>query len=111
MSRNFENHPASNCLGDLQDLGGDIVDGAHLTVANAMHGDLSQLTAMLPGVAPLAVGEGVADGVVGYGVPVIPGQQITPGFVAVYTENGPLYFINDSSGSLLFLLNSIEYAT
>ena len=37
-----------------------------------------QLTAMLPGIGPCAVGQGVAYGIVGDGFPVIRRQQVRP---------------------------------
>ena len=42
-----------------------------------------QLTAMLPGIRPRSVGQGVAYGVVGDGLPVICCQQVRPISVAV----------------------------
>ena len=42
-----------------------------------------QLTAMLPGIGPCAVGQGVAYGIVGDGFPVIRRQQVRPIGVAV----------------------------
>ena len=42
-----------------------------------------QLTAMLPGIGPCAVGQGIAYGVVGDGFPVIRRQQVRPISVAV----------------------------
>ena len=42
-----------------------------------------QLTAMLPGVGPRAVGQGIAYGVVGDGLPVERRQQVRPISVAV----------------------------
>mgnify|MGYP000581492780 CR=1 FL=1 len=42
-----------------------------------------QLTAMLPGVGPRAVGQGIAYGVVGDGLPVERRQQVRPIGVAV----------------------------
>ena len=41
-----------------------------------------QLTAMLPGIGPCAVGQGVAYGIVGDGFPVIRRQQVRPISVA-----------------------------
>ena len=42
-----------------------------------------QLTAMLPGVGPCAVGQGIAYGVVGDGLPIERRQQVRPISVAV----------------------------
>ena len=42
-----------------------------------------QLTAMLPGVGPHAVGQGIAYGVVGNGLPIERRQQVRPIGVAV----------------------------
>ncbi len=49
--------------------------------AGCAHG--RQLTAMLPGVGPCAVGQGIAYGVVGDGLPVERRQQVRPIGVAV----------------------------
>ncbi len=38
---------------------------------------------MLPGIAVAAIGEGIADLVIGYGLAVIGRQQIAPGAVAI----------------------------
>ena len=42
-----------------------------------------QLTAVLPGVGPCAVGQGIAYGVVGDGLPIERRQQVRPISVAV----------------------------
>ena len=42
-----------------------------------------QLTAMLPGVGPCAVGQGIAYGVVGDGLPIERRQQVSPIGIAV----------------------------
>ena len=42
-----------------------------------------QLTAVLPGVGPCAVGQGIAYGVVGNGLPIERRQQVRPIGVAV----------------------------
>ena len=54
-----------------------------------------QLAAVLPGVGPCAVGQGVAYGVVGDGFPVIRRQQVRPIGVAVSIgcENGIWIFV------------------
>ena len=44
---------------------------------------MEPLTAMLPGVGPRAVGQGIAYGVVGDGLPVERRQQVRPVGVAV----------------------------
>ena len=51
-----------------------------------------QLTAMLPGIGPCAVGQGVAYGVVGNGLPIERRQQVRPIGVAAAApgEVGPL---------------------
>ena len=49
--------------------------------ATLAHG--RQLTAMLPGIGPCAVGQGIAYGIVGDGFPVICCQQVRPISVAV----------------------------
>ena len=50
-------------------------------VAGFAHG--RQLTAMLPGIGPCAVGQGMAYGVVGDGLPIERRQQVRPISVAV----------------------------
>ena len=54
-----------------------------------------QLAAMLPGIGPCAVGQGVAYGVVGDGLPVERRQQVRPISVAVGVgcENGLWIFV------------------
>lgn len=54
-----------------------------------------QLTAMLPGIRPRAVGQGVAYGIVGDGLPVERRQQVRPIGVAVGVgcENGIWIFV------------------
>ena len=42
-----------------------------------------QLTAMLPGIGPCAVGQGIAYGVVGDGLPIERRQQVRPIGIAV----------------------------
>ena len=49
--------------------------------AGLAHG--RQLAAVLPGIGPCAVGQGIAYGVVGDGFPVIRRQQVRPISVAV----------------------------
>ena len=44
---------------------------------------MEPLTAMLPGVGPHAVGQGIAYGVVGNGLPIERRQQVRPIGVAV----------------------------
>ena len=44
---------------------------------------MEPLTAMLPGVGPRAVGQGIAYGVVGNGLPIERRQQVRPIGVAV----------------------------
>jgi len=41
-------------------------------------GHTCQLSAVFPSVGPSAVGKGVADSVVGYGLPVVAGEQVAP---------------------------------
>ena len=69
---------AVNCLGNALAVGIVAVGDAAAALA---HG--RQLTAMLPGVGPRAVGQGIAYGVVGDGLPVICCQQVRPIGVAV----------------------------
>ena len=38
---------------------------------------------MLPGVSPCAVGQGIANAIVGNGITVIAGEQIAPVLIAV----------------------------
>ena len=45
--------------------------------------DMEPLTAMLPGIRPRAVGQGIAYGVVGNGLPIERRQQVRPIGVAV----------------------------
>jgi len=44
---------------------------------------MEPLTAMLPGVGPRAVGQGIAYGVVGNGLPIERRQQVRPIGIAV----------------------------
>ena len=68
---------AVDCLGNALAVGIVAVGDA----AALAHG--RQLAAVLPGVGPCAVGQGVAYGVVGDGLPVIRRQQVRPISVAV----------------------------
>ena len=65
-------------LGNALAVGIVAVGDAAATLA---HG--RQLTAMLPGIGPCAVGQGIAYGIVGDGFPVIRRQQVRPIGVAV----------------------------
>ena len=69
---------AVDCLGNALAVGivaiGDVAAGC-------AHG--RQLTAMLPGVGPCAVGQGIAYGVVGDGLPIERRQQVRPIGIAV----------------------------
>ena len=65
-------------LGNALAVGVVVVGDAAAALA---HG--RQLTAMLPGVGPCAVGQGVAYGVVGDGFPIERRQQVRPIGVAV----------------------------
>ena len=65
-------------LGNALAVGIVAVGDAAATLA---HG--RQLTAMLPGIGPCAVGQGIAYGIVGDGFPVIRRQQVRPISVAV----------------------------
>ena len=65
-------------LGNALAVGIVAVGDAAATLA---HG--RQLTAMLPGIGPCAVGQGIAYGIVGDGFPVICCQQVRPISVAV----------------------------
>ena len=65
-------------LGNALAVGIVAVGDAAATLA---HG--RQLTAMLPGIGPCAVGQGIAYGIVGDGFPVIRRQQVRPIGIAV----------------------------
>ena len=69
---------AVDCLGNALAIGIVAVGAAAAALA---HG--RQLAAMLPAVGPCAVGQGIAYGVVGDGLPVICCQQVRPISVAV----------------------------
>ena len=69
---------AVDCLGNARAIGIVAVGDAAAALA---HG--RQLAAVLPGVGPCAVGQGIAYGVVGDGFPVIRRQQVRPIGVAV----------------------------
>ena len=69
---------AVDCLGNALAVGIVAVGDAAAVLA---HG--RQLAAMLPGVGPCAVGQGVAYGVVGDGLPIERRQQVRPISVAV----------------------------
>ena len=69
---------AVDCLGNALAVGIVAVGDAAAALA---HG--RQLAAMLPGIGPRAVGQGVAYGIVGDGFPVIRRQQVRPIGVAV----------------------------
>ena len=81
---------AVDCLGNALAIGIVAVGDAAAALA---HG--RQLAAVLPGVGPCAVGQGVAYGVVGDGFPVIRRQQVRPIGVAVSIgcENGIWIFV------------------
>jgi len=68
---------AVDCLGNALAVGIVAVGDAAAVLA---HG--RQLAAMLPGVGPCAVGQGVAYGVVGDGLPIERRQQVRPISVA-----------------------------
>ena len=69
---------AVDCLGNVFSVGIVAVGDAAAALA---HG--RQLTAMLPGIRPRSVVQGVAYGIVGDGFPVIRRQQVRPISVAV----------------------------
>ena len=81
---------AVDCLGNALAVGIVAVGDA---AAGLAHG--RQLTAMLPGIGPCAVGQGVAYGVVGDGLPIERRQQVRPIGVAVSIgcENGIWIFV------------------
>ena len=68
---------AVDCLGNALAVGIVAVGDA----AGCAHG--RQLTAMLPGIGPCAVGQGIAYGVVGDGLPIERRQQVRPIGIAV----------------------------
>ena len=69
---------AVDCLGNALAVGVVVVGDA---AAGLAHG--RQLTAVLPGVGPCAVGQRIACGVVGDGLPIERRQQVRPISVAV----------------------------
>ena len=69
---------AVDCLGNALAIGIVAVGDAAAALA---HG--RQLAAMLPGIRPRSVGQGIAYGVVGDGLPVERRQQVRPISVAV----------------------------
>ena len=69
---------AVDCLGNALAVGIVAVGDAAAVLA---HG--RQLAAVLPGIGPCAVGQGIAYGIVGDGFPVICCQQVRPISVAV----------------------------
>ena len=81
---------AVDCLGNALAVGIVAVGDAAAALA---HG--RQLTAMLPGIGPCAVGQGIAYGVVGDGLPIERRQQVRPIGVAVSVgcENGIWIFV------------------
>ena len=73
---------AVDCLGNALAVGIVAVGDA----AALAHG--RQLMAMLPGIGPCAVGQGIAYGIVGDGFPVICCQQVRPISVAAAAPGG-----------------------
>ena len=69
---------AVDCLGNALAIGIVAVGDAAAALAHRR-----QLVAVLPGVGPCAVGQGIAYGIVGDGFPVICCQQVRPISVAV----------------------------
>ena len=69
---------AVDCLGNALAIGIVAVGDAAGALAHRR-----QLAAVLPGVGPCAVGQGIAYGIVGDGFPVICCQQVRPISVAV----------------------------
>ena len=69
---------AVDCLGNALAIGIVAVGDAAAALAHRR-----QLAAVLPGVGPCAVGQGIAYGIVGDGFPVIRRQQVRPIGVAV----------------------------
>ena len=69
---------AVDCLGNALAIGIVAVGDAAAALA---HG--RQLAAVLPGIGPCAVGQGIAYGVVGDGLPIERRQQVRPISVAV----------------------------
>ena len=69
---------AVDCLGNARAIGIVAVGDAAAALAHRR-----QLAAVLPGVGPCAVGQGIAYGIVGDGFPVICCQQVRPISVAV----------------------------
>ena len=65
---------------------------------------------MLPGVIPGAVGQRIADGIVGNGLSVIPGQQIAPGAVTVGVVYSPDRLPQILTGGISILLTGEDVA-
>ena len=78
---------AVDCLGNALAIGIVAVGDAAAALAHRR-----QLAAVLPGVGPCAVGQGIAYGVVGDGLPIERRQQVRPIVVAAAApgEVGPL---------------------
>ena len=74
---------AVDCLGNALAIGIVAVGDAAAALAHRR-----QLAAVLPGVGPCAVGQGIAYGVVGDGLPVICCQQVRPISVAAAAPGG-----------------------
>ena len=88
---------AVDCLGNALAVGIVAVGDA---AAGLAHG--RQLTAMLPGIGPCAVGQGVAYGVVGDGFPVIRRQQVSPLAVVVAIGDGAPHCTQRTGGIGIF---------
>lgn len=67
--------------GTVGSLGSQAVRIVGVRPGGAAIGHGRQLTAMLPGIGPCAVGQHIANGVTGNGLAVVAGQQITPGTI------------------------------
>ncbi len=74
---------AVDCLGNALAIGIVAVGDAAAALAHRR-----QLAAVLPGVGPCAVGQGVAYGIVGDGFPVERRQQVRPISVAAAAPGG-----------------------
>ena len=74
---------AVDCLGNALAVGIVAVGDAAAALAHRR-----QLAAVLPGVGPCAVGQGVAYGIVGDGFPVERRQQVRPISVAAAAPGG-----------------------
>lgn len=85
-------------------LGSQAVGIVGIAPSGGAVGHRCQLAAMLPGVSPSAVGQGIAYGVIGNGMTVVGSQQIAPTLsIAVGIRNG-VCWRSQSTGSIGILL-------